>query len=453
MFRGEKINVTEGRAVLHVALRAPRGESIVVDGEDVVPKVHAVLDKMADFADRVRAGDWKGHTGKRIRNVVNIGIGGSDLGPVMAYEALRHYSDRGLTLPVRLQRRRDRLRRGDPRPRPGRDAVHRRVEDLHDARDDDQRPDRPRLVPGEPRRRGGGGQALRRRLDERPGGGEVRHRHREHVRVLGLGRRPLLDGLGDRPLHDDRDRPRELPRHARRLPRDGRAFPHRPLRPQPAGPDGPAGPLVLRLLRGRDGRRPALRPVPQALPRLPPAVDDGEQRQARHARRREGRLSDRPDLLGRAGDQRPALLLSAHPPGDPADPLRPDRLLPVAQPPGQPPRPAHVQRLRAGRGPGLRQDGRAGEGRGDARLAGPASHVRGEPPDERPPRRAADARGARDAGGALRAQRLHAGHPSGTSTRSTSGASSSARSWPRGSSPSSKARPSPDSITTARRTP
>ena len=97
MFRGEKINVTENRAVLHVALRAPRGESIVVDGENVVPEVHAVLDKMADFADRVRSGEWKGHTGKRIRNVVNIGIGGSDLGPVMAYEALRHYSDRDLT--------------------------------------------------------------------------------------------------------------------------------------------------------------------------------------------------------------------------------------------------------------------------------------------------------------------------------------------------------------------
>ncbi len=97
MFRGDKINVTEGRAVLHVALRAPRGESIVVDGEDVVPLVHAVLDKMADFAERVRGGAWTGHTGKRIRNVVNIGIGGSDLGPVMAYEALKHYSDRALT--------------------------------------------------------------------------------------------------------------------------------------------------------------------------------------------------------------------------------------------------------------------------------------------------------------------------------------------------------------------
>ena len=97
MFRGEKINVTEGRAVLHVALRAPRGASIVVDGDNVVPHVHAVLDKMAAFATRIRGGEWKGHTGKRIRNVINIGIGGSDLGPVMAYEALRHYSDRALT--------------------------------------------------------------------------------------------------------------------------------------------------------------------------------------------------------------------------------------------------------------------------------------------------------------------------------------------------------------------
>ncbi len=97
MFRGDKINVTENRAVLHVALRAPKGQSIVVDGEDVVPEVHAVLDQMADFADRIRSGAWTGHTGKRIRNIVNIGIGGSDLGPVMAYEALKHYSDRALT--------------------------------------------------------------------------------------------------------------------------------------------------------------------------------------------------------------------------------------------------------------------------------------------------------------------------------------------------------------------
>jgi glucose-6-phosphate isomerase len=97
MFRGDKINVTENRAVLHVALRAPKGSSIVVDGKNVVPEVHAVLDKMSDFANRIRSGEWKGHTGKQIRNVINIGIGGSDLGPVMAYEALKYYSDRAMT--------------------------------------------------------------------------------------------------------------------------------------------------------------------------------------------------------------------------------------------------------------------------------------------------------------------------------------------------------------------
>jgi glucose-6-phosphate isomerase len=97
MFRGDKINVSEKRSVLHVALRAPRGASILHDGQNVVPEVHAVLDKMAAFADRVRGGAWTGHTGKRIRNVINIGIGGSDLGPVMAYEALKHYSERAMT--------------------------------------------------------------------------------------------------------------------------------------------------------------------------------------------------------------------------------------------------------------------------------------------------------------------------------------------------------------------
>src|SRR5208337_2084907 len=94
--RGEEINITEQRAVLHVALRAPRGATVLVDGDNVLPQVHAVLDKMADFSNRVRRGEWRGHTGKAIRNVINIGVGGSDLGPVMAYEALRHYSDRSI---------------------------------------------------------------------------------------------------------------------------------------------------------------------------------------------------------------------------------------------------------------------------------------------------------------------------------------------------------------------
>ena len=116
MFRGDKINVTEkAGGVARRPARAARRESIRVDGEDVVPGVHAVLDKMTAFSNRVRSGEWKGHTGKRIRNIINIGIGGSDLGPVMAYEALKYYSDRGLVFPLRLQRRRDRLRRGGDR--------------------------------------------------------------------------------------------------------------------------------------------------------------------------------------------------------------------------------------------------------------------------------------------------------------------------------------------------
>ena len=146
MFRGEKINITENRAVLHVALRAPRGASIVVDGENVVPQVHAVLDKMADFSNRVRSGAWKGHTGKRIRNVINIGIGGSDLGPVMAYEALKHYSDRAMTFRFVSNVDGTDFAEAVARPRSGRNAFHRLFENLHDAGDDDQRSKRARLV-------------------------------------------------------------------------------------------------------------------------------------------------------------------------------------------------------------------------------------------------------------------------------------------------------------------
>ena len=145
MFRGDKINITENRAVLHVALRAPRDEKIFVDGKDVVPDVHAVLDKMAAFCDRVRSGDWKGHTGKAIRNVINIGIGGSDLGPVMAYEALKHYSRSRHDLPLRVERRWHRFCRSGTGPEGRRNAVHHFVEDLHHAGDDDQRAHRARL--------------------------------------------------------------------------------------------------------------------------------------------------------------------------------------------------------------------------------------------------------------------------------------------------------------------
>ena len=134
MFRGDKINITEDRSVLHVALRAPKTESIIADGVDVVPEVHAVLDKMSGFADRVRSGAWKGFTGKPIKTVVNIGIGGSDLGPVMAYEALRFYSQRSLEFPLCFKRRQHRSCGSDERSRTGDDALPGGIEDLHNTR-------------------------------------------------------------------------------------------------------------------------------------------------------------------------------------------------------------------------------------------------------------------------------------------------------------------------------
>ena len=202
MFRGEKINVSEKRSALHVALRAPKGATIRHDGKNVVPDVHAVLDKMAAFSDRVRSGDWKGHTGKRIRNVINIGIGGSDLGPVMAYEALRHYSRRDMTF--RFVSNVDGTDFAEAVQ--GLDAAEtlfivssktfttlETMTNAHTARD--------WLLAG---LKGSGrhSQAFRGGFHQCAGGREFRHRHRQHVRLLGLGRRPLFDGVrpsGSRP--------------------------------------------------------------------------------------------------------------------------------------------------------------------------------------------------------------------------------------------------------------
>ena len=228
MFRGEHINVSEDRAVLHVALRMPRGRSLDRrrrrrrQGGPRGPRPDGRL-----LPSGSARGEWTGHTGKPIRNVVNVGIGGSDLGPVMAYEALRHYSRREMTLPLRLQRRRHRLRRVHPRPRPRGDALRHLLEDLHHAGDDDQRAHRPRV--GRWPALGGDEAAVAKHFvavsTNAEEVAEVRHRHRQHVRLLGVGRRPLLDGLGDRPLDDAGDRPGPLRRDAGRLPRDGRALP------------------------------------------------------------------------------------------------------------------------------------------------------------------------------------------------------------------------------------
>ena len=236
--------------------RAPRGQSILVDGEDVVPEVHEVLDRMAAFAERVRSGGWTGYTGQRIRNVVNIGIGGSDLGPVMAYEALRHYSQRDLTF--RFVSNVD----GTDFAEATRDLdpaetlfivcskTFTTLETMTNARTARD------WLAGRARRRGGGRQALRGGLDQRARGRGLRHRHRQHVRLLGLGRRALLDGLGHRAVaRCSPSGPTRFREMLAGLPRHGRALPHRAARPEPAGAHGPADALVHRLLRRADRRR------------------------------------------------------------------------------------------------------------------------------------------------------------------------------------------------------
>ena len=287
MFRGEKINVTENRAVLHVALRAPKGATIVVDGENVVPEVHAVLDKMAAFADRVRSGAWKGHTGKRIRNVVNIGIGGSDLGPVMAYEALKHYSDRDMTFRFVSNVDGTDFAEAVARPRPGGDAVHRLVEDVHHARDDDQRAHRARLA------RWPASAATRRRSRSTSSPSRPTPQRSSKFGIDTANMFGFWDWVGGRYSMDSAiglstmlaigpDNFRAMLAGFHEMDEHFRTAPFEQNLPVLLGL---LARLVHRLLRRADGRRPAVRAVPQALPGLPPAAHDGEQRQARHARR------------------------------------------------------------------------------------------------------------------------------------------------------------------------
>ena len=257
------------------------------------------------------------HRHRRLRPRPGDGVRGAE-----ALQRARH------DVPLRLQRRRHRLRRSGARSRSGGDAVHRLVEDLHDARDDDQRAHAraPGLLDG----LGGDEKAVAKHF-------VAVSTNAEEVAKFGIDTANMFgfwDWVGGRYSMDSAIGlstmlaigPDNFRAHARRLPRDGRALPHRAVRAQPAGADGPARGLVQRLLRRADGRGAALRAVPEALPGLSAAADDGEQRQARHARRRAGRLRHRPDLLGRAGHQRPALVLPADPPGHAAHPVRLHRL-------------------------------------------------------------------------------------------------------------------------------
>jgi glucose-6-phosphate isomerase len=249
MFRGEKINVTEKRAVLHVALRAPIGEEILVDGVDVVSLVHAVLDRMAVFSNSVRSGDWKGYTGKPIRNIINIGIGGSDLGPVMAYEALRHYSQRDLTF--RFVSNVD----GADIAEATRDldaeetlfiissktfTTLETMTNAHTAR----------AWALETLKHSA---AIARHFVAVSTNAEgVGKFGIDTANILGFGfgvGGPLLDGFGDRTLHHDRDWSGQFPQAARRFPRDGRSFSHRPIRAQSSCSPRPPSNLQQQLSR------------------------------------------------------------------------------------------------------------------------------------------------------------------------------------------------------------
>ena len=292
MFRGEKINVTENRAVLHVALRAPRDASIVVDGENVVPEVHAVLDRMAAFSDRVRSGEWKGHTGKRIRNVVNIGIGGSDLGPVMAYEALKHYSDRAMTF--RFVSNVD-----------GTDFAE-AVRDLDPAETlfivssktfttletmTNAQTARAWSLAG----LGGDEKAVAKHfVAVSTNAAEVTKFGIDTANMFGfwdwVGGRYSMDsaiGLSTMiAIGPENFRAMLAGFHA-----DGRALPHRAVRAQSAGAAWACSAVWYNDFFGAQTVAVlALRAIPEALPGLSAATDDGEQRQARHARRAAGRL-------------------------------------------------------------------------------------------------------------------------------------------------------------------
>ena len=411
MFRGDKINITENRAVLHVALRAPRGASIVVDGENVVPEVHAVLDKMADFSNRVRSGEWKGHTGKRIRNVVNIGIGGSDLGPVMAYEALKHYSDRGHDLPLRLQRRRHRFCRGDPRPRSGGDAVHRLLQDLHDAGDHDQRATA--RATGRCKGLGGDEKAVAKHfVAVSTNAAKVSEFGIDTANMFGfwdwVGGRYSMDSaiglstmlaIGPDNFRAMLDGFHQMDEHFRTTPFEQNL------------------PVLMGLLAVWyndffGAQTVAVLPYEQYLKRFPAYLQQLTMESNGKHVTLDGTEVDYetgPIYWGEPGTNGQHSFYQLIHQGT--------RLIPcdfIAFGQALNPLGRHHDMLLANvfaqsRGAGLRQDARASQGRGHAGLARAAPGLRGQPPVEHDPRRTAHAGNARQAGRALRAQRLHPG--------------------------------------------
>ena len=326
MFRGEHINVTEDRAVLHTALRLPADATLEVDGQDVVPDVHEVLRRVYDFAEQVRSGAWTGVTGERIRTVVNIGIGGSDLGPGDGLRGAGALPPAGARVPVHQQHRPDRRGHDAGRARPGDHAVHRLQQDLRHPGDADQRAAVQGLAARRARRPGPG----------RGGGASTsspsRPRSTRSPTSASTPTTPSASGTGSAAA--TRSTPRSAPRWSWRSGRSAFAellagfhamdehFRTTEPAAQRAAADGAAQRLVHQLPRRPDPRRAALRPAAAPLPGVPPAADDGVQRQGRALGRRAGRHRHRRGVLGRAGHQRAARVLPADPPGHPADPGR-----------------------------------------------------------------------------------------------------------------------------------
>ena len=322
MFRGEKINITENRAVLHVALRAPKGASILVDGENVVPRVHAVLDRMSDFANRVRSGEWKGYTGKRIVNVINIGIGGSDLGPVMAYEALKHFSERAITFRfvsnVDGTDFAEAVRDLDPAETlfivsSKTFTTLETMTNAHSARD------------WSLAAFGGDSKSVARHF-------VAVSTNAAEVAKFGIDTAQMFefwDWVGGRYSMDSAiglstmlaigpDNFRAMLDGFHQMDEHFRTTPFERNLPVLMG-------LLVRLvqqfLQGRNRRGFAVRTVSQTLSGLSAAVDDGEQRQARNARWNRGIVPDRANLLGRTRDEWPALVLPTDSSGNETHPL------------------------------------------------------------------------------------------------------------------------------------
>ena len=411
MFRGEKINVTEHRAVLHVALRAPKGQSIVVDGKDVVPEVHAVLDKMAGV---LRAGPerraGRGTPGKRIRNVVNIGIGGSDLGPVMAYEALKHYSDRGLTF--RFVSNVD-----------GTDFAE-ATRDLDPAEtlfivSSKTFTTLETMTNAQTAR----AWCLAALHDEKA---IARHfvavsTNAEEVSKFGIDTANMFefwDWVGGRYSMDSAIGLSTMiaigPENFRAMLAGFHAMDEH-FRTTPFERNLPVllGLLTVWYTDFFGAETVAVLPYDQYLKRFPAYLQQLTMESNGKSVTLDGQRVDYPTgpvYWGEPGTNGQHSFYQLIHQGT--------RLIPCdfigfcrsLNPLGDHHDLLDVQRLRPGRGAGLRQDGRGGQGRGDARLAGAASHLRGEPPVERHPRRAAHARDPGHAGRALRAQRLHPGH-------------------------------------------